>query len=1844
MAIIRKDTRHLTDTVGGLTGIVDLNPRNNNGNFFINIPLVNMFEEFFNFNMLFDYNQRNQEPTSYFGIGMRFGLNVTVIRSLEGEKPQITVINFLNEERVFVKEKEGEVNTFYHSDSMSRVVNSASQCLVYESDGSIFTYNISGNNGNLIRVRGSNNVTYTVTEDRNSATVPLEIVSVHGTIRFRRTAITQPVTCIDFRFDNTNTDVTRNFQIHLTYISRRLTQIKYYNRGKYIQKTFINYDAESIAPNTASLKNFRSLEIVDHNTKERINYVFSGFMVREVIKGIDEDYKYQSNLDISYQGNTVTVINERKQKMICGFRNDGSLEFESDDKGNASYFRFNADQELILQSPTILTGQINNNAYDLHNIKNFGGAASLISVLTPIGNQLAVQTSTLTNTIRQRYSMNGSTIKPVTLAIWGRRTKGVIGTQSAMITLQLLNNGVVRNQSTIRFSENEWTFKASQIIPDRTYTDFELSVNNNNSTGYELIIMTTKEPVAFFERDPRAEMANYSMRRELMKRNGEFYDIEVNDFNRIESANSIHGGKISFDYDNFNNVTRERRELSNGQIFERGANFTNNGRRIGSETTFSGATTNYRYANNGEDLVEISNPDESATDFGLDSNFRIISMTQRGHLVQNSHFFKYNDNDNIENVRAGDSKKYQYLYGDSLEFEGVKTINPLNNKDNLFTTFSYDDNGNVKMKKYGTKDSFQFGYDFDGRIRKIYYNKEESLNVLARYNYDDSNLRMSVKDCHRDQNIQFDFNGNPITLTTVELNPSLNVNEESKIETIYENVNFVGRAYTVSNEKRYVMKDGYTENMPEQAAITSHLWQANRIAFCDFQMDKFLVFRDVNNKHEPLLPASGGDLRLCQTNLFNYVQTTITTGLKFESDILISHHRVSFWFRTISNRRQVLFMAGRAGSGHQIEVFMEERHIRLRVINSNQQQQEMVSIERDEFSDNSWMHLGIAFGTIDGGGVEYRLFLNGRTVATVSNFIILGSVTHDFSFGQNVLGGNNTAQIDIAYIVTGNQRADEIRNIYNMTRSLFRPESGLRNGISGITTASHFLERSSSLEQFNLFPLNGTLKSIDGIEPTNVSEHSNSFIFDIELGRRVYQAFGSDLRYSFPVVSQTQGTIGLKFKVQEYSGRQTILSALAGNQIIELYLSESAINANRDIILRINSNERATTLSINRNDRRWHTLTLSWHRSVTNMFSIHLNNQSASVNAHDLPFNAFSSLTLEVGNNILATGDINNTLPLMGRVSSLLFGNNALGIIDILKETVKKTEVDSAGLPQRETVGENGAGTITKNFTYATRNGSDTLLSGLIKNETINFAGRNININYEQYDMLGNVQEISGHIKKSYRYDYRNFLISEQDGNLLTEYQYDNNGNILSSNNNISHTVFSYENEENKDLLTRVLNSDKRIDITYDDEYLAIPKRRVSTNLYSNQAVSDISYEFQGRRLTNYRDSIQKVDLEFNYDAQSRRIGKKSVDNGVSNEVKYYYDGDNLITELRNNYRLDFHYDAQGLLFAFTHSVGASSNKYYYLRDALLNIIGITDNQGNIVCEYSYNSWGIHRVLNADGSINNDKTSVAHLNPYRYKGYYWDEQTGLYYLQSRFYDPEIMRFISADDIRFINASSIGGLNLFAYCLNNPISFIDSNGNEPVAIISIIVGFAKDILVGIGSAALSASSRGLAGLSHIPMHILFPDGRAILNPSFLKTMNRATNFQYGGTIVGTVGRVAKIGGYALLALDVGLSIHRNFTNPNLTLDRQITDSIVDVGFSVGGFGLAMGGGKLAAFAVGAVWGAKFGSVVPIAGTLVGAVIGAGIGLGIYFFQQSEIYDRLKVGVNNFFTQTIPNLWR
>lgn len=178
------------------------------------------------------------------------------------------------------------------------------------------------------------------------------------------------------------------------------------------------------------------------------------------------------------------------------------------------------------------------------------------------------------------------------------------------------------------------------------------------------------------------------------------------------------------------------------------------------------------------------------------------------------------------------------------------------------------------------------------------------------------------------------------------------------------------------------------------------------------------------------------------------------------------------------------------------------------------------------------------------------------------------------------------------------------------------------------------------------------------------------------------------------------------------------------------------------------------------------------------------------------------------------------------------------------------------------------------------------------------------------------------------------------------------------------------------------------------------------------------------------------------------------------------YAGDLLVSERTGSEKtLWYRYDSSGNVIALTYE----SEIYMYLRNAQNDIIGLLDKDGKVVVRYTYDSWG--QVVKIEGTL---KDKVGARNPFRYKGYYYDVETGLYYCRSRYYDPAIRRFISADDTQVLrdNLDMLGEKNLYTYCDDNPITRVDGDGQCWDIVVGAVIGAAMNVLAGGIAAAVT----------------------------------------------------------------------------------------------------------------------------------------------------------------------------
>ena len=223
------------------------------------------------------------------------------------------------------------------------------------------------------------------------------------------------------------------------------------------------------------------------------------------------------------------------------------------------------------------------------------------------------------------------------------------------------------------------------------------------------------------------------------------------------------------------------------------------------------------------------------------------------------------------------------------------------------------------------------------------------------------------------------------------------------------------------------------------------------------------------------------------------------------------------------------------------------------------------------------------------------------------------------------------------------------------------------------------------------------------------------------------------------------------------------------------------------------------------------------------------------------------------------------------------------------------------------------------------------------------------------------------------------------------------------------------------------------------------------------------SYEWQaGRQLK--RMSAEGKALTFQYDHNGLRTQKVVEADWYPETTNYYLHG-KLLTHMTVDYRdtseaahqdvMHFFYDAQSR----PAKVSYNGTIYTYVHNLQGDVVGLLDNSGTLVVEYKYDAWG--KAISTTGSL---AATLGKRNPFRYRGYVYDEETGLYYLRSRYYNPVVGRFVNEDGAIILGLLST---NMFAYCSNNPLSMVDTSGCRGENIFQRVGNWLSDLFNKIG---------------------------------------------------------------------------------------------------------------------------------------------------------------------------------
>ena len=207
---------------------------------------------------------------------------------------------------------------------------------------------------------------------------------------------------------------------------------------------------------------------------------------------------------------------------------------------------------------------------------------------------------------------------------------------------------------------------------------------------------------------------------------------------------------------------------------------------------------------------------------------------------------------------------------------------------------------------------------------------------------------------------------------------------------------------------------------------------------------------------------------------------------------------------------------------------------------------------------------------------------------------------------------------------------------------------------------------------------------------------------------------------------------------------------------------------------------------------------------------------------------------------------------------------------------------------------------------------------------------------------------------------------------------------------------------------------------------------------------SSYSFVWTGRQLS----SASKGGYTYNFTYNDAGIRTSKTKNGVT--TTYYLNGSQIMAEETNGNITVYIYDASGTPIGMQYrGANYSANTwdtYWYEKNLFGDIVAIYNHSGTKLVSYVYDAWGNFTTTYHNGTAS---TSVVAKNPFKYRGYYYDADLGLYYLQTRYYDSNTGRFINADSALCHNML---GYNMFVYCNNNPINYYDPNGEDALALL------------------------------------------------------------------------------------------------------------------------------------------------------------------------------------------------
>lgn len=1491
---------------------------------------------------------------------------------------------------------------------------------------------------------------------------------------------------------NGNENITK---IEYTHDYNEITSVDIdYDSNGYI--SLIEFGSQSALISTLSLSiNENKVEIIDTLSGYRIKYSISNGKVVSFIDGYYNSYGYGKETRIDYFEGYTKLTNYMNEKTYCFFDQKGLPSYDIDEDGNIQSFEYDTPTKTISFENTPFNPNYLNNLLGSDGLLNFDNDGVEITEViqdNPIFSKVIgdfMYGVKGPGILKKQIKTKGLSTDNLFLCIFGKQLTKTTDKSYCEINL---STGMGDSSTKTFLKSNDSNLIDLKILALNagvSYADISITITLVGDVEIELSnpILAKKEFGYLYSYDESSNLTgvlngsvseNMSYNQENFPSSSIGEDSSSSSYKHDEKGNlaalsSSYGVQTYNEYDSkykCNLISSTTVNKENNRAIETKYTYTDDGRFLSSLTDELGNKTIYKgYDPFGRILkLEDALGNLDIKEYNSDKTLRAVM--RQSDALSNKLIYSYDEKRRITEIETTNGSKYDFNYDDRNNISKIK-LNGL-----TIFVYEYDPlSGNIIRQGFDDRggSSFYFSYNEKGLVSEVYYGTSSSKSLRFKYIYDSLWRLTSIQDSSGkvidsysyDQDgriIKKESNGVSISNVYDGLNNVIFKTEKNGAGIICCSFDSASRSkgsHPSTIYSAFNKTNSYIGLFEDDASLKCGL------------KDDVIKPSEYNGASQTLELGRDGIIPYVSINPYKRLRYQITSRSKYNDPAGF----VGFWFKSDlepNSFKRYLFssLATKDSRPDRITVYLQNKKVYLEVVDYEGNTYTLIESDT-EVDFGSWNFLSLNFiNRYDGQGYsdicEYCLTLNSHRQSYKKEdprlYVDWGSKPIiDFGFKDNGTYASNEFIGKIAALMIGRNdylSNKEVTRYYRLTKDYIIDNSLVDEEMTTVDfgQTSVILDDKSIYDMFDIYPLQNNVVSLKektpsvfNIRKTSEYDKDRTFNFNSKAKGYSYVADGEELVYYLGF--STDGCIAAKVYTDTYEAKQILFELKsADNRIISLYRDE-----NKKLAVSLDGNVITSALTLNNNE--WHDISLSYKESfnsgydIEGQLDIRIRMDNTSCYAHSTIKSHYSNMELMVGRSFSSEcidsnlGGYRSSCPFYGQIEMLCTraayceSETLTKLFNSTKNISKTNEYDDFGMLRKTDLHYFGDSFASYVYSYKARNDDLRYISKTIDKERIASKTFRIERSYE-IDACGNVIKVTDNLFGShdYEYDYRGYLVRADD----TLFQYDGNGNLIKKGN----SILKYD----RDIKDRLMAYDGN-EIYYD-----------SANGLNPTKYGIYSYQYEGKRLTRFTANSGYYD--YTYDAKGLRIKKKDWQ---GRETTYSYDGDKLIRQKSYDGVLNFLYDENEQLYGF---IKDSVSKYFYIRDSLSNILGIIDGQGSLVVKYSYDPWGKIQSIEDNSSID-----LGRLNPFKYKGYYYDIESGMYYCKSRYYVPEWGRWLNTDNPDYLSLGEINGCNLFAYCGNNPITYFDGGGRFSFLACLALGGVGA--LISMSASAIMASMKG-----------------------------------------------------------------------------------------------------------------------------------------------------------------------